>query len=134
MENFKVTELDDEFIIIQEYAWQRPETITVSITETDEAGNTKLVKEWKEQRKPENKELLADIYIFNKSQLDMMRWNYQLGNCPITQKGLRRYSLAYGSGNNWFGCPARTAKQMLKRGVAIPKELYGLFTHVNGAY
>lgn len=133
MENFKVTELDDEFIIIQEYAWQRPETITVSITETDEAGNTRLVKEWKEKRKPENKELLAGIYIFNKSQLDKMKYNYQLGNCPITTKGLCRYSLAWGSCNNWYGQPARTAKRMLKKGVAVPKELYGLFTHVNGA-
>ena len=133
MENFKVTELDDEFIIIQEYSYQRPETITVSITETDEYGNVRLVKEWKEQRKPENKELLADIYIFNKSQLEKMKYNYQLGNCPITAKGLCRYSLAYGSGDKWFGCPARTAKQMLKKGVAVPKYIYGLFTHVNGA-
>lgn len=133
MEDLKVIELDDEFIIIREYAWQRPETITVSITETDESGNVRLVKEWKEQRKPGKRELCEDVYIFTKIHLEKMEYNFKIGNCPITQKGLRRYSLAYGSGDNWYGCPARTAKQMLKKGVAVPKELYGLFAHVNGA-
>lgn len=132
MEGLIVIELDDEFVIIREYAWQRPETITVSITETDESGNVRLVKEWVEQRKPEKRLLCDEIYIFNKRQVEVMQRNYELGNCPITTKGLCRYSLAWGSGDSWYGQPAKTAKAMLKKGVAVPKELYGLFTHIRG--
>lgn len=132
MEDFKLVELDDEFVIVREYAWQRPETIVVTITETDESGNVTVVKEWKEQRKPKKKELLEDVYIFTKHHLQIMQDNYKLGNCPVTQKGLRRYSLAYGSGDSWYGCPARTARQMAKKGVPLPKEAFGLYTYING--
>ena len=82
MEGLKVIELDDEFVIIREYAWQRPETITVSIMETDESGNVRLVKEWKEQRKPEKRELFEDVYIFTKIHLERMEYNFQAFQLP----------------------------------------------------
>lgn len=133
MEDFKLTELDDEFLIIQEYAYQKPERVISQIIETYADGTQKVIKEWEEWRKPNKQDLCKDVYIFTKPQLERMKQNYKLGNCPITTKGLCRYSLAWGSCNNWYGQPGRTAKRMLKKGVAIPKELYGLFTHVNGA-
>ena len=132
MKDFKVTKLDEDYLVIREYAWQRPETITVTITVTDESGNSTVFKEWKEQRKPEQKELLPDIYIFSKRQLEVMERNFKICSCPITQKGLRRYSLACGSCDSWYGQPARTAKALLKKGVPVTKELYGLFTHIRG--
>lgn len=130
MEGLKVIELDDEFVIIREYAYQKPEKVIGQIVETYADGTQRIIKEWEEWRKPNKQDLCEDIYIFTKLHLEKMEYNFKLGNCPITQKGLRRYSLAYGSGDNWYGCPARTAKQMLKKGVAVPKEVYGLFTHI----
>lgn len=133
MKEFNVVQLDDEYCIVRDYKYQPPEKITVTITETDACGNTTLVKEWQETRKPEKKELCDEVYIFNKRQLEVIQRNYELGSCPITTKGLCRYSLAWGSRDNWYGQPARTAKALLKKGVPVPKELYGLFLHVRGA-
>lgn len=67
-----------------------------------------------------------DIYLFNQNQYDTMVRNYELGGCPITEKGLRRYSLAYGSGTNWYGQPGRWAREFAKKGIPVPKELYGM--------
>lgn len=66
------------------------------------------------------------IYLFNQKQYDTMVRNFELGGCQVTEKGLRRYSLAFGSGTNWYGQPGRWAREFAKEGVPVPKELYGM--------
>lgn len=132
MNGFKLIQLDDEYLIVRQYAYKKPEKVLVITTETYENGESKVVKSQEEWRRPASNELDEDIYIFTNRQLQLMQDNYKLGNCPITQKGLRRYSSAYGSGTSWFGCPAKTARELAKKGVPLPKEAFGIYTYITG--
>lgn len=132
MSDYKVTDLGEGFLLIQPYEYQKKEKVIILTTEAYEDGTAKVVSERTEWREP--KPVLGDyMYIFTKSQYDKMLSNYELGNCPVTPKGLSRYSNANGSGCTWYGQPAKTAKMMAKAGVKLPKELFGLYTLILGS-
>lgn len=132
MSDYKITDLGEGFLLVQPYMHQQKEKVTILVTESYEDGTAKVVSERIEWR--ERKPVLGEyMYIFNQSQWDKMLYNYQLGNCPVTSKGLTRYSNANGYGSTWYGQPAKTAKAMAKAGVKLPKELFGLYSLILGS-
>lgn len=131
MIDYKITDLGEGFLLIQPYEYPNKKKVIIITTEAYEDGTAKVVSERTEWRYPEL--VLCDyMYIFTQSQYDKMLANYELGNCPVTPKGLSRYSNAYGYGACWYGQPAKTAKMMAKSGVKLPKGLFGLYSLILG--
>lgn len=133
MKDLVVTQLDDEYLMIQVELYKKPEKVITVITETYEDGTSKVIETKTDYRRVGKRELSETVYIFTTHQLAKMQENYQLGNCPITVKGLMRYSNAYGSkSGGWYGQPAKTARALAKKGVPLPKEAFSLMACING--
>ncbi len=109
MSNLKITELGAELLIIQQAEHKPKLCVIIKVTEQVAGSEEVVVVSTKTEYRKQPVTYSGDLFVFTRQQYKKMLENFALGNCPVTTKGLRRYSTAWGSGTEWWNQPARAA-------------------------